>query len=123
MRNPKIEVKIIKHNLTVEERRQMGEDLVLALGTKDTTEKEFDNVKATWKAKVTEVEAHIGLLATTLRAGFDMRQTRCAVVYRPKERKKDYFFEGRVNGTPVLTEDMTEADFQAELPAIEEKAE
>jgi hypothetical protein len=118
----KIEVKTIKHVFTQPEKEQLHGDLLMALSTKETTEDDFENVKATWKAKLTESEARIGTLAATLRAGFEMRQTRCAVVYRAKERKKDYFLDGN-RETPVLTEEMTDADFQAELLAAESQFE
>src|SRR5262245_48383874 len=115
----KIETKFIKHTFTPDERAQLSNDLVVALATRTTTEKEFENVKATWKAKVTESEARVDTVAATLRAGFEMRQTRCRVTYRPKDRKKDYFLEAQQDGEPVLIEEMTEADFQADLLAAE----
>lgn len=115
----KIETKTVKHVFNQLEVQQLQVDLLNALATKDTTDDDFENVKATWKAKVTEAEARIGTLAATLRAGFDMRNARCIVVYRPKERRKDYFRETGGDGTPILTEDMTDADFQADLLAAE----
>lgn len=119
----KIEVKTIKHVFTQDEREQMNSDLLGALDNRDTTEADFENVKQTWKAKVTEADARIGTLRASIRAGFDMRQTRCRVVFRPKDRKKDYYLaDDSVNGDSevvMLTEDMTDADMQAELLAAE----
>jgi hypothetical protein len=125
---PKIETKTIKHTFTPPEREQLNGDLLNALEAIDTAESDFENVKATWKAKITEAEAHTGTIRAKLRAGFDMRQERCVVVYRYKERKKDYFLEAHLiksepDGVPVLTEEMTEADFQAELLAAESQFE
>jgi len=118
-RPDKIETKTIKHVFTADERAQLHNDLLVALATKDTTDDDFENVKATWKAKVTEAEARVGTLAATLRAGFDMRNARCRVVFRPLDRKKDYFLDGQPDSPPVLIEDMTETDFQEDLIAAE----
>lgn len=122
----KIEVKTIKHVFAPPERDQLHADLLVALATKETTEEEFEHVKATWKAKVTEADSRIGTLAATLRAGFELRPLRCVVHYRPKDRKKDYFLENGPHSSsdiPVLTEEMTDADFQADLLAAESQFE
>ena len=46
-----------------------------------------------------------------MRAGFEMRVKECAVKMRPQDKKKDYL----VDGLLVLTEDMTQDDFQQDL--------
>jgi hypothetical protein len=125
----KVEVKSVKHAFTRDERDNLNSDLLNALSTRDTTEADFENIKQTWKAKLTEAEARIGTLAATLRTGFEMRQQRCVVVYRPKDRKKDFYLEAEFSVkpltevAPVLIEDMTEADFQTELELAEKEFE
>jgi hypothetical protein len=119
----KTETRIINHVFTPPEREQLHGDLLNALATKDTTEGDFENVKATWKAKITEAEARIDTIAATLRAGFEMRPARCVVVYRYQDGKKDYYLEGGSRDVPVLTEQMTDDDFQAELLAAESQFE
>lgn len=127
----KVDVKSVKHVFTRDERDNLNSDLLNALSNRDTTEADFENIKQTWKAKLTEAEARIGTLAATLRTGFEMRQQRCVVIYRTKERKKDFYLEADFQAlkstdtlpTPVLIEDMTEADFQTELELAEKEFE
>ncbi len=84
------------------------------------TQEEFDSVKAVWKARIAEHESRQATLSAMLNAGFEMRMKECVVVYRPKDRKKDYFLAAPgisdvLDGTPVLTEDMMPDDYQQEL--------
>ena len=122
---PKIEIKSVKHTFAPEERNQIGSDLARAIGGLRGIEVENDQVKAAFKARITEAEARIDNLSTSLINGFEMRNARCLVVYFPKERKKHYFLEtadGKPNGAPaVLIEDMTGDDFQVELVQAESK--
>lgn len=126
----KIEVKNVKHSFTFAERDELGGDLARALAGLRGVEAEFDQIKASFKAKITEFEARIDRLSTDRMNGFVMRDERCVVMYRPKDREKDYLLErdvlawvenksGPAKSGPapvvLLTEKMTEADFQAEL--------
>jgi hypothetical protein len=116
--------KSVKHTFNPEERNQIGGDLARAIAGLRGTEAEFDQVKASYKAKTTEHEAKIDSLSTALMNGFELRNERCVVLYRPADRKKDYYLEkdyaqlqeGELVTIPaVLIEDMTADDFQAEL--------
>ena len=92
-------------------------------------EAEFDQVKASFKARTAECEARIDSLSTGLINGFDMRPERCVVVFRPADRKKDFYLEADYKANtdglglvpapsaklPALIEDMTWDDFQADL--------
>jgi hypothetical protein len=110
----KIEVKNIKHSFTNEERNEIGANLARTIGGLRGTEAEFDQVKASFKARITEADARIDKLSTDLVNGFEMRNKRCIVVFYPAERKKRYSLEGG-DMTVVLEEEMTKDDFQAEL--------
>lgn len=125
---PKIETKSVKHVFTPEEKNAIGQDLAQAIATHRNVQAELDQVKAMFKAKVTECEAKIDTLSTTMINGWDMRNERCVVIFRPKDRQKDYVLEAdfaKNNGksTVVLTEEMTNDDFQAELVQAESKFE
>lgn len=114
--SPKLETKVIRHDFTPTERNTIGSDLARAIAGLRGTQAEFDQVKASYKARTTEAEARIDSLSTSLMNGFDMRETRCRVAYSPKERLKFYFREqDPVDAEPVMTEEMTAEDFQAEL--------
>lgn len=126
---PKFETKHVKHTFSLDERNTIGGDLARAIATLRGTEAEFEQVKASYKAKVTENESRIESLSTSLMNGFEMRNKRCLVVFRPAEKKKDFFpltdeevkspDVAIVGREPVLTEDMTPGDFQTELVQAE----
>lgn len=121
---PKIELKNLKHQFTQDERNQLGGDLARAIAGLRGIEGDFDNVKAGFKAKITAAESQIDNLSTSLMNGFEMRNKRCVVIFRPKDREKDFFLEelfGKNGNAPVATEPMTPQDFQAELIEAESK--
>jgi hypothetical protein len=116
----KIEVKSVKHTFTQDERNNIGGELARTIGGLRGIEAEFDQVKASFKARITEAEARIDKLSTDMVNGFEMRNAKCVVHYRPQDRKKDFIQEEDWNefgpeAHPALTEDMVPADFQAEL--------
>ena len=119
---PRIETKSVKHTFTVDEVNQLNVDFRQSYSNLKAVESEFDNVKAVWKSKTTEAESRMETLSATLQAGFEMRQERCRVVLDPKQSKKFYYLEtSPEDAEPVLTEAMTEADFQTELLEAESK--
>lgn len=120
----KTETKTVRHDFTPDERNEIGSDLARAIATARDVESEFDNVKASYKAKLTSAEARIGSLSTSLMNGFELRATKCRVVYRPKDRKKDFFkVDGPEDAAPVLTEDMEAEDYAQDLIQAEAKFE
>lgn len=126
MKNQKLEVleKNIKHTFTLEERDEIGGRLAQALGSFRCLESEFDQVKASYKSKITEAESLIGSLQTDRVNGFCMRKARVTVEYFPKDRVKKFYLEGAPeDADPVLTEPMTAEDFQADLIRSEGKFE
>lgn len=119
---PRIETKSVKHTFTTDEVNQLNVDFRQSYSNLKAVESEFDNVKAVWKSKTTEAESRMETLSATLQAGFEMRQERCRVVLDPKQSKKFFYLETAAqDADPVLTEAMTEADFQTELLEAESK--
>jgi hypothetical protein len=118
---PETVVKSVKHTFSSEERNQIGGDLARAIGGLRGIEAEFDQVKASYKAKTAEAEAKIDSLSTNLINGFEMRNKPCVVVFRPAAKKKDFYLPDDPIDLPVLTEDMTRDDFQTELIQAESK--
>lgn len=111
----------IKCSFTDKERMGLGMDLSNAIGRQRNVESEFDDVKASYKAKLSAVEAEIDRLSTAITAGFEMRSVKLQVVFRPKDRKKDFYpLDSDKTGEPVLTEEMTEEDYALELIEAEE---
>jgi hypothetical protein len=110
---PKIIKRTCKHVYSPAEKVDITNNLLNALSNQDTIASEFDSVKASYKAKISEAESQSVALATNLRNGFEMRTKDCKVVFRPKDRKKDYFVVE--TGEAVGTDDMTNDDMQQEL--------
>lgn len=120
LESPKIK-RQVKHMFTREERETMNVDLLNALGSKDAAESDFENVKATYKAKIAQAEAIVNTLVSNLRAGFELRPKECVADFRTKDRKKDiYVCE---TGELIATEDMTADDYQQDLFQAESKFE
>jgi hypothetical protein len=116
----KKEIKTIKHTFSHAEREQLGIDLAQAFGTIRSIEAEFDGIKSNYKARTAEAEARIDRISSNITNGFDLREAECIVVYRPKDKLKDYYLsDGDVEAGPVLTERMTQEDFQLALPVEE----
>lgn len=103
--------KSVKHTFNPEEKAQLAQDLLQALSDLKTAESDFDSIKASFKAKISEAEAKIQTVSSTMRAGFEMRVKECTVKMRPNDKKKDFYVDGMI----VLTEDMTSDDFQEDL--------
>lgn len=127
----KIEVRSLRHNFTPQEKADIGASLAREIGTHRSVEADFDQVKADYKAKLAKIDAQINDLSTNLMNGFDIRPERCIVIFRPQDKKKDYYLESVVTEEgklligekPLATEDMTPQDFQAELIEAESKFE
>lgn len=117
---PVIINRTLKHIFVPEEIAKLNVDFGNAYDAVKTAEADFDAVKAVHKAKITEAESRMTTLRATINAGFEMRDTKLRVVFRPKDRKKDLFREPPIDGEnvdeiPILTEDMTAEDFVQEL--------
>jgi hypothetical protein len=70
-------------------------------------------LKQTYKARITQAQSAVDVLANSMRSGFEYRQKECRVEFRPNEGKKAFFVVE--TGEPVGVEDMTNEDMQQEL--------
>lgn len=124
--NERIEERVVKHEFTPTERLEIGAELARSLQRMASLETEFEGVKASYKAKLAEAESQVANHAASIQNGFDMRKKRCRVIFRPKDRKKDYFPEikdGVFDTKVVLVDDMSQDDFQDELFQAEQQFE
>ena len=138
-KTPKIEVKYLKHEFTIEERNQLGADLARAIADKRGKEAEFDSVKSQYKAEISEKDAKVDTISTSIMNGFEMRNEPCYVVLMPQAGKKAFFVKTAWDKAskevgpaamfekcpivPAIVEDMTEKDYQQELIEAESKFE
>lgn len=112
------ETRLVKHTFTQTERLEMGGELARAVGRVRQVEVEFEGIKGTYKAKIGEAESAVETISNNIQNGFEMRAKKCKVVFRPKDKKKDYYPEikdGIYDTKPVLTDDMTPDDFNRDL--------
>lgn len=116
---PIIVKKSCKHVFTPEEIAALNVDFGTAYDAVKSAEADFDAVKSVHKAKITEAESRMVTLRATINAGFEMRVKELTCVFRPKDKKKDFYpmLDGEPNYAAghVLIEDMTQDDFQQEL--------
>lgn len=113
---PKVEVKFVRHNFSDAEKLVFGNDLGQAIAAARAVETEFNTVKASFKLRAEEAKTRIDSLGTKLQAGFEMRESRCRVVYDAKARRKFFYLEDAPeDAATVLDEPMTGDDFQQDL--------
>lgn len=119
---PTIVKKNVRHDFTQPEVAQLNVEFRQSFATLKAVESEVDNQKALWKSKMTEAESRMEILNATLQAGFETRPKDCVVVFRPADKKKDFYLadgfptDGKdALASPVATEDMTQADFEQDL--------
>lgn len=109
---PMIIKRMVKHVFTPDDRMQLTDIMLGAMDAKTSREDEFQAVKDSYKAKISEAESQVTSLAATLRAGFEMRTKDCAVRFLPDKKKEITDLE---TGELVAVEDMTPDDLQIEL--------
>lgn len=118
----KTEKKQIRHVYTDAENLALGRELSQAITRARLLEDEFDKVKAGYKARESAASAEIGIASSKIEMGFELRDAMCVVVYRPKDRMKDYYLEDdKALSKVVLTEEMTQEDYQMDLVEAESK--
>lgn len=118
----KTEKKQIRHVYTDAENLALGRELSQAITRARLLEDEFDKVKAGYKARESAASAEIGIASSKIEMGFELRDANCIVVYRPKDRMKDYYLEDdKTLSKVVLTEEMTQEDYQMDFVEAESK--
>lgn len=110
---PIVEKRLVKHTFNPVERLELSEQLCVALADEENANAEFDAVKATFKGKIANAESLVSTLASSIRAGFEMRNKDCEIRFRLPDRKKDVVCIE--TGELVATEDMSANDMQMEL--------
>lgn len=110
------ELKLVKHVFTQDERNEIGGELARDWGNLSGIQAEFDQVKASYKAKITECESRIGTNSRNMMNGFEMREKHCRVEFCAKDGKKKFYLADAPEGAePVAIEDMTAADYEMDL--------
>lgn len=132
---PTIIKKNVKHTFTQEEIAALNVEFRQAYANMKAVEADVAAEKSRLKAKMDEAQAQMDLKNATLQAGYEMRVKDCVVIFRPADKKKDFYLLPQFQSTgelipdelPVITDDMTQDDFERDLieaeSAFENKAE
>ena len=119
--------KVVKHEFTPTEITELHQRFGEAYDGIAPLEGEAKSIAASYKAKIEEKKSQAGSLRASINAGYEMRDKNCFVVFRPQDQKKDFYLEAQCdkdgnpleNEKPVLTESMTQADFEQDLIQVE----
>lgn len=127
----KTEIKKVSHVFSEPEIADLNQQFRRAYNQVKVIGEEFDSVKANYKARIAESEARATTLDSLITAGFELRDKTCVVVFAYKDKKKHYFLETdcdkegvpNKDAKPVVTDEMTEGDFQVDMLESESKFE
>ena len=119
--NPIIENIYAKHVFTQEELLDISRELGRTCTEINTLEQQKSAVTKDFASRIETQEIKRDGLVDNVTSGYAMRPTDCIVVMDPKNRSKDYFkLEANdIIGEFVERREMTQADFQLSLPAVD----
>jgi hypothetical protein len=123
MKQNKIVKRSVKHEFTPDETATLNVEFRQSFAELKSKEAEFDSVKASYKAKVTEAESRMERLNATLQAGFEYREKETVLIYDVKAGKKFFYLrdewdaaeKSSIPAEPAIIEGMTQDDYQTEL--------
>ena len=110
-----------QHTFSPAELVDLSRELGRTCNDINTLESEKSAVAKDFGSRIETKEIRRDSLVDKVTSGYEMRPTECVVVLDPKNRSKDYF-RTEPDGTPgefVERREMTAADFQLPLPAVE----
>ena len=118
----KIIKRSVKHVFTEPEVAQLNVEFGQSYDAMLAAEADLKSVTASYKAKVTESEARMTSLRSTINAGFEFREKPLVLIMDMKAGKKFFYLESDLvdgelpkKAEPVITEAVTDADRQQEL--------
>lgn len=122
--DPIIETIHAKHVFSQVERLELSLQLGRTCTEINTLEQQKSAVTKDFASRIETEEIKRDSLVEKVTSGYEMRPTDCIVVLDPKNRSKDFFRmnkEGQA-GDFIERREMTQADFQLTLPAVEKAA-
>lgn len=110
-----------RYNFSPDERLERGRQLADEYQSLDSTNNDLDRIKKDFKARIEAHESRICNLAEQVRSGYELRETVCYWEFnQPVDGKKQL---RRSDTMEVIeTADMTEADKQLVMEAVDEAA-
>ena len=107
----------LRHDFNDKEYRDIGGKLNIALNTLAQLEHDLAAISKDYKARIAQQEGIRDELNNKLGNGYEMRQTKVAVVYDPKRGVKTFFAaDDKKQKAPLGEEPMRQSDYQIEIP-------
>ncbi len=78
--------KLLRHDLTDEERQAIGTDMAMAVSERTSAENDLKAIKAQMNSRIAEADAKISGSAGLLNAGYEMRKTPCVITFNYKNK-------------------------------------
>lgn len=112
----------LRYSFTPDERRELGQRLADAHIKLKAVNEELDRVKADYKARISTIDNEITLLSTQVSTGYEMREYVCFWEFDQPEKGKKTLRRKEPPCDIIRVEEMTEADRQTVMDAIEREA-
>jgi|GEM_PF-3904441 len=107
----------LRHDFTDKEYRDIGGKLNVSLNELTRLDGELKSISSDYKARIQQQEGQRDELNMKLGNGYEMRQTKVAVVYDPKRGVKTFYaVEDKRHRTALREEPMRPSDYQMEMP-------
>lgn len=114
--SPIIETINTKHDFSDSEKLDLGSSLTEAMQEANELADQLKTIQADYRSRIQSSKAKIAELSNKLRTGYDMRPTRCRVVFNGKTGRKRYFLADSKKAVLVVDLPMTPSDYNRELP-------
>lgn len=112
----------LRYNYTPDERREKGQQLADTHIRLSAVNDELDRIKSDYKAKIQLHETEISTLSTQVSTGYEMREYVCFFEYDQPEKGKKTLRRKEPPCDIVRVEEMTIADRQTVMDAIDKQA-
>lgn len=113
---------LLRYNYTPDERREKGQQLADTHIRLGSVNDELDRIKSDYKAKIQLHETEISTLSTQVSTGCEMREYVCFFEYDQPEKGKKTLRRKEPPCDIVRVEEMTIADRQTVMDAIDKQA-
>lgn len=113
---------LLRYNYTPDERREKGQQLADTHIRLGAVNDELDRIKSDYKAKIQLHETEISTLSTQVSTGYEMREYVCFFEYDQPEKGKKTLRRKEPPCDIVRIEEMTIADRQTVMDAIDKQA-
>ena len=112
----------LRYTFTPPEREEKGRQLADALNRYAKEESDLDRIKADFKARMATIDAEVGTLKDAVLSGYELREYVCFWEYDAPVKGRKTLRKKEPPHEIVREEDMTEADRQTVMEAIEKQA-